>query len=131
MTGYIYSVSKNDAVFYIGSTFGLHKRRKDHLDKLSNLNNISFHVIEEVECENKLQLIKQEYFWIEQFRQWGFDLVNANGNISNKNIITYTCIAKPKRVCLKCGEAIKRRDKWVGRASGNIQHRNCLISDEY
>lgn len=70
-TYYIYTLSKNNLVFYIGKTLNLDKRLANH--KITYGNNILLEVLEETQDWKFI-----EKFWIEQFRQWGFGLKNKN-----------------------------------------------------
>lgn len=75
MTGYIYT-KKCEKGIYVGSTFDLKSRSMNHKSELE--------VIEEVEVEDRCELVCIENYWIDQFRQWGFDLENRLSNLSYK-----------------------------------------------
>jgi hypothetical protein len=70
-TYYIYILSKNGLIFYIGKTINVKKRLANH--KITYGKEILLEIIDETDdwkmCEK---------FWIEQFRQWGFNLKNKN-----------------------------------------------------
>ena len=68
---YIYTLSKNELIFYIGKTSNLDKRLANH--KIKYGKDILLEILEET---TNWRL--SEMFWIEQFRQWGFSLENKN-----------------------------------------------------
>lgn len=71
----IYFLTKNNIPFYVGKTT-LHfckKREYKHKEKYGF--NIKMEIIEEVEYQNWKFW---ECYWIEQFKQWGFQLENKN-----------------------------------------------------
>jgi hypothetical protein len=68
---YIYTLSKNKTIFYIGKTLNLDKRLSNH--KIKYGNDILLEVLDET-----TNWKSSEIFWIEQFRQWGFYLKNKN-----------------------------------------------------
>jgi hypothetical protein len=68
---YIYTLSKNNLIFYIGKTIDLDKRLANH--KITYGNNILLEVLDETTDWKSVEM-----FWIEQFRQWGFYLENKN-----------------------------------------------------
>jgi len=76
MKGFIYMKKRVGESIYIGCTFNLKNRARNHKCELD--------VIEEVVVLNKPELIKIENYWIEQFRQWGFVLENRIANLSYK-----------------------------------------------
>lgn len=68
---YIYTLSKNKTIFYIGKTLNLDKRLSNH--KIKYGNDILLEVLDET-----TNWKSSEIFWIEQFRQWGFKVLNKN-----------------------------------------------------
>lgn len=68
---YIYTLSKDGLIFYIGKTLNLDKRLANH--KITYGNNILLEVLDET-----TNWKSEEIFWIEQFKQWGFNLKNKN-----------------------------------------------------
>lgn len=81
MIGYIYSLhGKTEIdVFYVGKTFNPANRA------IANRTNYPYYVydchvtlsiIEEIEVSDKKELNKHEAYWIQQFVNWGFKLVN-------------------------------------------------------
>ena len=68
---YIYTLSKDKLIFYIGKTLNLDKRLASH--KITYGSDILLEVLDET-TDWKIE----EIFWIEQFRQWGFNLKNKN-----------------------------------------------------
>lgn len=91
MTGYIYSLDNEvtKEPIYIGSTKDPKMRLTSHvsLSKYSPLYmyklilergiKIEMNIIEEIEFDNKKDLTRVEKYWIEQFTQWGFSLMNT------------------------------------------------------
>jgi group I intron endonuclease len=70
----IYYLHKGDNIpFYIGYTKNIKTRRNSHRQKHGNTTEME--EIDECLNEDKKQI---ESLWIEQFRQWGFDLLNKN-----------------------------------------------------
>jgi len=92
--GYIYSIkSPNSDKVYIGSTFkDINKRFKQHLIKGTSTSKIiimagdpTVELIEEIDCENRIQLNKRE----------GYHIQNTN-NCINKNIAGRTLAESQK-----------------------------------
>lgn len=73
----IYYLHKGDNIpFYIGKTSN--KRRiNGHRSKLKN-QIVFLEYIDEINSLNKEDWKPLESYWIEQFKQWGFDLTNKN-----------------------------------------------------
>lgn len=69
---YISNINNNPNMGYIGKTLNFKSRKYEHLKKYGNRINIS--IIDEVEDEWKFW----ECYWIEQFKNWGFKLINKN-----------------------------------------------------
>lgn len=76
MTGYIYSLDDKDEndIFYIGSSVNTKYRFSIHRNTFGY--NIITDIVEQVDFEYRWQLFDIETYWIDQFRQWGFDLKN-------------------------------------------------------
>lgn len=70
----IYILERNNIPFYIGKTKNFINRKKRH----ENLHgDIIVSIIDE--CEDDKQIWKPlECYWIEQFKAWGFKLINKN-----------------------------------------------------
>ena len=68
---YIYTLRKDKDVFYIGKTNNIHKRFKNH--KINLGENILMEILDIVEDWRFW-----ETYWIQQFKTWGFNLVNKN-----------------------------------------------------
>lgn len=75
-TTFIYILYKNEIPFYIGKTTNsLRKREREHQYKYG------YDIVLETldECRNDKQIWKPlECYWIQQFKAWGFELVNQN-----------------------------------------------------
>ncbi len=78
MIGYIYTLSyETEAnLFYVGSSTNPKSRLQSHRTKFGY--NTTMFVIEEIEFDNKDELLKLERFWNDQFKQWGFNLKNKD-----------------------------------------------------
>jgi hypothetical protein len=61
---------------YIGKSCRLEKREKEHRARFGN--QIILTVIDEIESLSRKDWKPLECFWIEQFEQWGFKLINKN-----------------------------------------------------
>lgn len=68
---YIYTLSIDGLIFYIGKTTNLNKRLANH--KQTYGNNILLEVLDKTDNWRWCEM-----FWIEQFRCWGFNLKNKN-----------------------------------------------------
>ena len=73
MENYIYILESKNKIFYVGKTNDLKKRLANH--KITYGDNIEIQILTEVKDNWR----DEERYWIEQFRQWGFDLKNKNG----------------------------------------------------
>jgi len=127
MTGYIYTLSKNGAVFYVGQTLAPEVRQTTHLLNYRG-NGISFEIVEEFsagEDAYKKEMFNLERYWIDQFRQWGFLLINQRGNLS-----VYDGIKKTKRICFVCNQLIGTHDKYSNVGAQKI-HRDCNPMESY
>lgn len=95
MIGYIYTLScpKTKNVIYVGKTINsIQYRGQAHYASRSNggtmvglyIKKINaepiVELVEEVSYRSKDKLEATEMYWIEQFRQWGFPLLNKAGN---------------------------------------------------
>ena len=72
---YIYIVTNcfnNPYSIYVGKT--KNTREKDHKKTFGN--NITYSIIDEIYSFDKNLWRPLESYWIEQFRQWGFDIIN-------------------------------------------------------
>jgi hypothetical protein len=69
----IYILEKNNIPFYVGKAKDIIRRKNRH--KQAYGYDIDLYVIDNVEEKNWKFW---ECYWIEQFRQWGFDLLNKN-----------------------------------------------------
>lgn len=60
MTGYVYSLSYDGAVFYVGSSFNLKSRLASHRTRFGY--NTKMDVIEELEVSHRVDLEKEEMY---------------------------------------------------------------------
>lgn len=101
MTGYIYALHRGDDendIFYIGSSNNPRKRFSRHLFNTkkwdnenkkwisSDISNINYTIIDEIEYNQKDELFSLESYWIHQFKSWGFNLKNKE-YYKNKKMI--------------------------------------------
>lgn len=80
---------------YVGKT--IDSRKWSHLKKFGN--NIIYTEIDEINSWNKKDWVPLECYWIEQFRQFGFELMNGNkggGGPSFRSEETKLKLSKPK-----------------------------------
>lgn len=91
MKGYVYYLQNVETldIFYIGSSFSPKDRALAHrsgarnastpMHRYTNENSIEFslNIIDEIETDNKGELLKWEIFWIHQFKAWGFNIKNS------------------------------------------------------
>ena len=69
---------------YIGKTINC--RKQQHIMKFGN--NIIYDYIDEIESLDSKDWKPLECFWIEQFRQWGFDIQNKNKGGGGPSIVS-------------------------------------------
>jgi hypothetical protein len=94
-SGFVYTLSdQNGDIFYIGSTVSLEVRLQYHISASPNgegsaceyIRNMTqwptIESIEEITFFDISDLRKLEKYWIDQFRQWGFPLVNIVNNLN-------------------------------------------------
>lgn len=84
---YIYVLSINKLIFYVGKTIDLNKRLANH--KITYSKDVLLEVIDETDDWRWCEM-----FWIEQFRQWGFNLNNKNKGGGGKDYLTEETKAK-------------------------------------
>lgn len=110
MIGYIYSLSNEGGIYYVGSTWDVNQREKTHR-WYSNGNICIFEVLEVGEFHNTEELVNVENQWIEQMRQWGFPITNTKGVIG-KDDKASPSYKKPKQISASfSGELIDRVKK--------------------
>jgi hypothetical protein len=71
MKYYIYTLSQNNVIFYVGKTTNLKTRLSNHRTVYG------YNVVLE-EVDNVEDWKFWENYWIQQFKQWGFKLINQN-----------------------------------------------------
>ncbi len=89
MKGYIYSLSDENGVFYIGCSTQPELRAKAHknssryfdekLNRFIEYDSFEFkmEIVDEINFKFRQELIELEDYWINQFKQWGFKLKNT------------------------------------------------------
>ena len=80
------NIEKNTDKVYVGKTINPKGRFCDH--KKTYGNQIEFTIIDEIESLDQKMWKPVESFWIEQFKQWGFEIVNKNGGGSGPSFMT-------------------------------------------
>jgi len=76
---YIYlieNIDNNPNKVYIGKSKSISSRKHKH--KSTYGNNIVFTIIDETSSLSKYKWEPLESYWIEQFKQWGFEVMNKN-----------------------------------------------------
>jgi hypothetical protein len=76
---YIYLITgiyNSPLAVYIGKTVHPKTRKNHHVQKYGH--DITYHIIDEVNSSCREDWEPLESYWIEQFRQWGFEVVNKN-----------------------------------------------------
>lgn len=76
---YIYlleNLEQHPDKLYIGKTNKINRRKNAH--KCNYGDKIQLTVIDQIESNNKNDWKPLESYWIEQFKQWGFELLNQN-----------------------------------------------------
>ena len=116
-TVYIYFLHKgNNIPFYVGKTKDIKVRQTNHRNK-KNDQSIKLEVLDEVQ-ENEWKY--WECYWIEQFKQWGFDL--KNGNRGGGGVTQHSLKSK-----LKTSSTLKGRtvtEEWRQKISQNTKLAN-------
>jgi len=103
----IYYLHINNIPFYIGETSqSLNNRLSHHRRKLGS--NIQIELLDEIEDWRFW-----EAYWIEQFRQWGFNLINKNkgGGGCEKGISKHTFESRNKIRFSKKGKSLSNETK--------------------
>ena len=75
---YIYLVEIESNKVYVGKTKNPTKRVSDHRKTYGG--HITYTIIDEINSIKKEDWTPLEKYWIEQFRQWGFEILNPNPN---------------------------------------------------
>jgi hypothetical protein len=76
---YIYlleNLEQHPNKIYIGKTKNINYRKNSHKHNYGD--NIHFTIIDQIQSHNKTDWKPLESYWIEQFKQWGFELINQN-----------------------------------------------------
>ena len=105
---FIYYLEKNNSIFYIGKTKNPKSREADWKREYDE--DLKFFIIDEVD-NNEWKI--GECYWIEQFKQWGFNLINQNkggGGLEKHSDETIEKI-RLKKVGVKQNRTKVRKDK--------------------
>jgi len=104
------NIDDNPYTVYVGKT-SIKTRKSGH--KLKFGSQINFDYIDEIESEDKKDWKPLESYWIEQFRHWGYNVLNKNeGGGGLKN---HTEEVKQKLSLLRKGA--KRSQTWIDNMS--------------
>jgi predicted GIY-YIG superfamily endonuclease len=71
---------------YIGKTNKINRRKNAH--KCNYGDNVQITIIDQIESNDKKDWVPLESYWIEQFRQWGFKLLNQNNGGGGLNTVS-------------------------------------------
>jgi hypothetical protein len=107
---FIYYLEKNNIPFYIGKTKNSKSREADWKREFGE--DIIFNLIDE--CDNIKEIWKfWENHWIQQFKQWGFQLINQNegGGGLNKHSDETIEKIRSKKIGVKQNRTKIRKDK--------------------
>ena len=74
----IENIEHNSSTIYIGKTKESNLKNRKYNHKYKYGKQISFLIIDEVDSLEKIKWKNLESYWIEQFRQWGFNVINKN-----------------------------------------------------
>lgn len=115
---FIYYLEKDNNVFYIGKTKNIRSREADWKREYGE--DIKFYVIDEVNIEEWKQC---ECYWIEQFKQWGFNLINQNkgGGGPNKHSDETIEKIRLKKIGVKQNRTKVRKDKGLKHLQSGIK----------
>lgn len=116
---YIYLVTNclgNINSVYIGKT--KNSRKSDHIHTYGL--DIKYEIIDQIESYNKNLWIPLESYWIEQFRQWGFDVLNKQ-MVGGSGVEFHTEETKLKMSLSKTGREINWGDK-IGKSNQGRKH---------
>jgi len=105
---FIYYLEKNNIIFYIGKTKNPKSREADWKREYGE--DLKFFIIDEVD-NNEWKV--WECYWIEQFKQWGFNLINQNkggGGLEKHSDETIEKI-RLKKIGIKQNRTKIRKDK--------------------
>jgi len=126
VTYYIYTLIQDGYAFYVGKTMHTEKRHDAH--KKSFGESVELAVIDSIDCEYADRASDElELFYIDLFRQYGFKLRNAVGNLNYKrkpavrakkclknDLPDYSCqLLKPSDVCELLGVSNEELKKLV------------------
>jgi len=115
---FIYYLEKDNSIFYIGKTKNIRSREADWKREYGD--DTQFHVIDEVKIEEWKQW---ECYWIEQFKQWGFNLINQNkgGGGPNKHSDETIEKIRSKKIGVKQNRTKIRKDKGLKHLQSGIK----------
>jgi len=115
---FIYYLEKDNSPFYIGKTKNPKSREADWKREYGE--DIKFYTIDEVNIEEWKQW---ECYWIEQFKVWGFDLINQNKGGGGPNTHSDETIEKirSKKIGIKQNRTKIRKDKGLKHIQSGIK----------
>ena len=117
---YIYFLEKNNNVFYVGKTKNPKRREYDWKREFGE--DINFNLVDEIEDDKKIWKFWENY-WIQQFKQWGFNLINQNeggGGLDKHSDETIEKI-RSKKIGVKQNRTKIRKDKGLKHIQSGIK----------
>lgn len=134
---YIYTLSdENNKIRYVGKSNNPSLRLKEHLKESKKKKSYKDKWLQSLIGPPKLLILDEvlekdwvfwEIYWIEQLRQWGFDLVNGTDGGEGSN--GFKGKKHSEETKLKCTEAVKRRKK-NSSLKGETNGRSKLIEED-
>ena len=91
----ITNIDNNPNKVYIGKSNNPKVRKHKHNSRFGD--NIDIQIIDTIEYKDKIEWIYWESYWIEQFKQWGFTLINKNSGGGGPQFHTEETKLKMKR----------------------------------
>lgn len=114
MKTYIYLIENiefNNSKIYIGKTKASNLSNRKYTHRTNYGKQISFTIIDEVDSLDSKDWKNLESFWIEQFKQWGFNLVNKNKGGGGPNSFNQESKDKLRSVHLGKPRSLEIRQK--------------------
>jgi len=123
---YIYLLEFKDNTYYIGKTNNVSRRIKEHIRKLSTTFN--YVILDEIK---NIDWKFWEQYWIEQFKAWGFILLNKNNGGGG----TLNGIKRSEECKYKISKALSNRNiTWNDKISQNkigIKHNRIKLMPKH
>lgn len=128
MKTFIYLIENiNGNKIYIGKTVNPSNRKNYHKNKLGN--QIKFSIIDEIDSIKKEDWIPLESYWISQFKNWGFNLINGNNGGGGPSILS-----EEHKIKIGISNSKPKPENFGGKVSqwliGNSFHKGMKHSEE-